>query len=277
MTNQIAGVVPATQVVRTARRTIEWERWGRLVLGTAGVLVFLLAWEISSRVGILNPAHVPPATEVFARLLTSFTQPEYWEAISATLWAWLLAVVISTSAGVAVGLLIGSSTFGRAFTNSTIEILRPIPSVGLIPIAALIFGVSLGAELLIVCIGCFWLILIQVMYGVADVDRVASDTVRTLGLTWHQRVRYLVFPTLLPYLVTGLRLVATVALIICISAEMIVGTPGIGREVNVARITSAPDVMISFIITSGVLGILINLGMRWIERKVLFWHASVRG
>lgn len=92
-----------------------------------------------------------------------------------------------------------------------------------------------------------------------------------------QRVRYLIFPTLLPFLMTGLRLSATIALILAISVELIVGTPGLGQEVAFAQINGSAPAIYALIITSGLLGIAINMLMRFIERKTLFWHESVRG
>ncbi|MCK6211075.1 ABC transporter permease subunit [Georgenia sp. EYE_87] len=191
--------------------------------------------------------------------------------------AWFLGLTISSVAGLLVGLVIGSSKFLREFTHTTIEFLRPIPSVGLIPVAALLFGPRLGSELLVVVYGCFFIALIQVLYGVADVDKVADDTVRTMRMNGLQRAWYLVFPTLLPFFVTGVRLAATVALILAISTELIVGTPGLGHAVATAQLNDAPAALFALILTAGLLGIIVNQVFRLIERKVLFWHSSVRG
>ena len=273
----IASPHPATAVIRVARRGYRFDRYGRAVLGALGILLALVAWELYSRFGPVDASHLPPPSVVLPTWLRSLGFAEYWAAVGATLWSWFLGVVISSALAIVVGVIIGSSRFLRTATHSTIELLRPIPSVGLIPIAALLFGPRIGAELMIVVYGCFWLVLIQVLYGIADVDKVANETVRTFGMSWWQRARYLVLPTLLPYLVTGLRLAATVALILAISTELIIGTAGLGRQVALAQLNDAPDAMLTFILTAGALGILFNIGMRFAERKILFWHASVRG
>jgi ABC-type nitrate/sulfonate/bicarbonate transport system permease component len=130
---------------------------------------------------------------------------------------------------------------------------------------------------MIIIYACFWVVFIQVLYGIADLDKVALDTARTLRMNFPQRVRYVIFPTLLPFLMTGLRLAATVALILAISVELIVGTPGLGQEVAFAQINGSAPAIYALIITSGLLGIAINTLMRLLERKALFWHESVRG
>jgi ABC-type nitrate/sulfonate/bicarbonate transport system permease component len=116
-----------------------------------------------------------------------------------------------------------------------------------------------------------------VLYGVADVDRVANDTALTMQMSFLQRVRYLTFPTLLPYLMTGVRLAGVVALILAVGVELIVGTPGLGQKVALAQINDATVQMYALILASGVLGMAVNSVMVAIERKTLFWHESVRG
>ncbi|MFD1210722.1 ABC transporter permease [Arthrobacter sp. GCM10027362] len=260
-----------------ARRNILWLKMGPAALGTFGFLGFLGLWQMVSTFGIVDPRHMPPPAAVFERFAANFAYTEFWVATGHTLRAWLLGVLISTAAGLILGVIIGSSRVLVRATHSTIEFLRPIPAVALIPLAALLFGPRLGSELMIIIYACFWIILIQVLYGIADLDKVALDTARTLLMTFPQRVRYVIFPTLLPFLMTGLRLAATVALILAISVELIVGTPGLGQEVAFAQINGSAPAIYALIITSGLLGIGINTLMRLVERKTLFWHESVRG
>lgn len=267
-------VTPAR--AKRERRRAQWNALGPYVLGVTGILGFLATWQLFSDFGPINQHHLPPPTVVLPVFIQNFGYVEFWVTIGQTMWAWLLGLTISIVSGLAVGLVIGSSRFLRDATHSTIEFLRPIPAVGLIPIAALLFGPRIGSELLIVVYGCFWIILIQVLYGVADIDRVASDTVRTMRLGAVDRVRFLVMPTLLPYLITGVRLAATVALILAISSELIIGTPGLGKSVAQAQLNDNPPAMFALILTAGVLGIVVNMVFRFIERKLLFWHASVR-
>ncbi|MCQ1948883.1 MULTISPECIES: ABC transporter permease [Arthrobacter] len=268
---------PTTSVPLGARRSLLWLRFGPALLGTCGILGFLGIWQAASVTGIVDPRHLPPPTVVFARFFENLAYTQFWVATGHTLRAWILGVLISSVGGLVLGVIIGSSRFLVRATHSTIEFLRPIPAVALIPLAALLFGPRLGSELMIIIYACFWVVLIQVLYGIADLDRVAMDTARTLRLSFLQRVRYVVFPTLLPYLMTGLRLAATVALVLAISVELIVGTPGLGQEVAFAQINGSAPAIYALIITSGLLGIAINSLMRFIERKSLFWHESVRG
>lgn len=258
------------------QRKLRWVHFGPPVLGVLGIVAFLVVWQLFSVFGPVSQHHFPPPTEVLPLFVKNFAFVSFWDAIGATMWAWLLGLTISTVGGTLLALVIGSSTVLREYTHSTVEFLRPIPSVALIPLAALLFGPRIGSELLVIVYGCVWIVFIQVLYGIADVDKIASETVRTFGFTWLQRVRYLVFPTLLPYLITGIRIAATVALILAVSAELIIGTAGLGKSVAQAQLNDNPPAMFTLILTAGLLGIVVNLVFRWIERRLLFWHSSVR-
>jgi ABC-type nitrate/sulfonate/bicarbonate transport system permease component len=122
----------------------------------------------------------------------------------------------------------------------------------------------------------FWQMLIQVMYGVQDVDPVAADTARSYRLGFVRRVRSLIWPTALPYVVTGFRLAAAVALVLEITGELVIGTPGLGKLIGVAQSSGAVAPMYALVIVTGGLGVIVNLLARVAERRLLRWHPSVR-
>lgn len=262
-----------------ARRRIPWSQHPLAgpVLGAGGIVLFLAIWELSSRTGLVNPTYFPPATEVLARLVTDLTTGSFWESFGHTMTSWAIGLAISAVAATAVGFIIGGSKMLRRATHSTIEFLRPIPSVALIPLAVLLFGISIESSLLLIVYASFWQILIQVLYGTADVDSVAMDTARSYGLGWWARVRHVVWPTTLPYLITGLRLAAAVALVLAITAELVIGTPGLGKEIELNRSGGSVVPMYALVLATGLIGVVINIGMRLVEKRVLRWHSSVRG
>ena len=259
------------RAVRQKRRT-----WANRLLGLAGIVLFLLVWELLPLVGIVDGRFMPPASAAIADLISKFGDQVFWVAVWDTMRAWVLGMIMAVGGAAIVGFIIGSSAFLRKFTNSTIEFLRPVPSVALIPLAVLVFGVGIESALLLIVYASFWQVLIQVLYGVADVDSVAMDTAKSYGLGPLSRIRYVIFPTALPYLMTGVRLAAAVALILAITAQLIIGTPGLGAEIARAQSGGAYTSMYSLVLATGILGVIINVVMRAIERRILSWHTSVR-
>jgi ABC-type nitrate/sulfonate/bicarbonate transport system permease component len=259
---------------RRGSRLAQLPSW---VLGLAGIVLFLLVWEAVPRLGLADPEYLPPASDVLQVFARGLGLTSFWVAVGHTMTGWALGLAIASSAAVVLGLVIGSSPFLRRATHSTIEFLRPIPSVALIPLAVLLFGVSLKSTLLLVVYASFWQVLIQVLYGVTDVDVVASNTARSYGLGRLARVRYVVWPTTLPYLMTGLRLGAAVALILAVTSELVIGVPGLGHEIALAQSGGAVTAMYALVLATGLIGVAINMGVRFVERRVLAWHPSVRG
>jgi ABC-type nitrate/sulfonate/bicarbonate transport system permease component len=172
--------------------------------------------------------------------------------------------------------VIGGVPLLRAATASAIDFLRPIPSVALVPLAVLLFGTQLRSALVLIVYAAFWQVLVQTLYGVQDVDPVADETARCYGLGRFARIRYVVWPTAKPYVATGVRLAASVALILAVTAELVIGSPGLGREITTAQSGGAIALTYGLILVTGVFGLAVNIGIRALERRVLAWHVSVR-
>ena len=246
------------------------------LLGLAGLLALLALVEVLPRIGVVDPAYLPPASRILAALAGEAAGAEFWRAVGDTLTAWALGLLIAVLAGVSAGVLIGSIPVLRAATASTVEFLRPIPSVALIPLAVLLYGTDIGSTLLLVVYAAFWQVLVQVLYGVADVDPVADETARSFRLGAWARIRYVVWPTALPFVFTGIRLAASVALVLAVTTELVIGSPGLGALIGVAQTSNAVPVMYALIVVTGLLGVAINLAARLVERRALAWHQSVR-
>ncbi|MFF4655430.1 ABC transporter permease [Streptomyces sp. NPDC001381] len=252
-------------------------RGGNVVLGAAGLAAFLALGEAVPRLGLVKEAYFPPTSRVAGALGEELADPAFWTALGDTLTGWALGLAIAVGAGVVAGVVVSVVPYLREATASTIEFLRPIPSVALIPLAVLLYGTELRSVLLLVVYAAFWQVLIQVLYGIRDVDPVAEETARSYGLGGWARVRHVLWPTALPYVMTGVRLAAAVALILAVTAELVIGAPGLGARIAVAQTSQAVPGMYALIVVTGVLGLLINVGARTVERRALAWHQSVRG
>ncbi|WP_341721038.1 ABC transporter permease [Micromonospora sp. FIMYZ51] len=246
------------------------------LLGVFGFATFLALLEVVPRLGVVAPDYLPPASRTGVALAELAGEGAFWTALGDTLRGWFLGLLIAVALGIVVGFVLGTAPILREATASTIEFLRPIPSVALIPLAVLLFGTSLRSVLLLVVYAAFWQVLVQVLHGVQDVDPVAQETARTFGLGRLARIRHVTWPTALPYLLTGVRLAAAVALILTITAELVIGAPGLGHEIGVAQSGAAVPRMYALIIVTGLLGVAVNILARQLERRLLRWHPSIR-
>jgi len=233
--------------------------------------------ELVPRAGLVDERYLPPCSAMLAALAEQAGTAEFWTALLETLRGWAIGLAIALVAGVLLGTIIGSVPLLRAATNSTIEFLRPIPSVALIPLAVLLFGTDMRSTLILVVYASFWQVLVQVLYGVRDVDPIADQTARMYRFRPLTRVLRVIWPTALPYALTGVRLAAAVALILTVTGELIIGSPGLGEQINLAYTALDAPAMYALIVVAGLIGVVANTVTRAAERRVLRWHPSVRG
>ena len=256
------------------RRRFELPSWGAACLSVAGALAL---WELLSRTGLLSERHIPAMSDTFRELFGLLGTGPFWDAVANTMKGWALGLGIAMGLAIPLGILIGSSRLLYRSVRVIIEFLRPIPSVALIPLAVLIYGTGLQSKVFLAAFASFWPLLIQTLYGVQDIDPVATDTARSFGLGRFERLWRVKLPSAVPYIATGIRISSAVALILSVTAELVIGSAGLGRSINVAQSGGALDLMYALIITTGIIGWLLNILATRAERRVLHWHPSQRG
>jgi ABC-type nitrate/sulfonate/bicarbonate transport system permease component len=247
-----------------------------VIAPTVAVICVLALWQLVVGIGLLNENSVPSMSATVAELAELLGDASFWSAVGNTLQGWALGLGIAAVLAVPLGILIGSSATAYRSVRFVVEFLRPIPSVALVPLAVLIYGVGLESKVFLAAFASFWPLFVQTLYGVQDVDPVTTDTARSFGLGRFERLYRVTLPSAVPYIATGLRISSAVALILAVTAEIVIGSAGLGREINVARSSGAVEVMYALIITTGLLGWLLNIATTRAERRVLHWHPSHR-
>jgi ABC-type nitrate/sulfonate/bicarbonate transport system permease component len=240
------------------------------------VAVVLGLWELIVRTGIISERNIPTMTATVGELFDQLTESGFWSAVGNTLEGWALGLGIAMALGIPLGVIVGSSRWVFRAFRVPIEFLRPIPSVALIPLAVLIYGTGLQSKVFLAAFASFWPLLIQTIYGVQDVDPVATDTARSFGLGRIARLWHITLPSAVPYIATGVRISSAVSLILVVTAELVIGSAGLGREINTARSGGNLEVMYALILATGLLGWILNIATTAAERRVLRWHPSQR-
>jgi ABC-type nitrate/sulfonate/bicarbonate transport system permease component len=240
------------------------------------IVAVLALFEFISRAEIISSRNFPPVTDMLSTLWGELGTSQLWEAIGQTLQGWALGLGIAAALAIPLGIVIGSSGLLYRSVRVIVEFLRPIPSVALIPLAILIYGTGLQSKVFLAAFAAFWVLLVQTLYGVQDVDPVATDTARSFGFSRTQRLFRVTLPSAIPYIATGVRMASTVALILAVTAELVIGSAGLGRSINIARSGGNVELMYALIIVTGMLGWLLNDVFARVERRVLHWHPSQR-
>lgn len=245
-------------------------------LPVLSVLAALVVWEVVSRTGAISERDLPAMSASFQKLWSMMGTSAFWHDYLATIRGWAIGLAIATVLAVPIGIALGSSDFAASAFRVPIEFLRPIPSAALIPLLFLTLGTTLNSEIFLASFGAFWPLLVQTMYGVRDVDPTATDTGRSFGLSSRERLYRITLPSAVPYIATGLRIASTVALILAFTAELFMGTPGLGQEMNFAQSYGLNDELYALALATGFLGVAIHVLFTAIERRALRWHPSQR-
>lgn len=242
----------------------------------AGTLALGLLWQFAVVSGLLDGTIIPSATDTLATMVTELKSTSTWDAIIETLKGWAIALALASIITIPLGILIGANRLLYDVTRPVVEFLRPVPSVALIPLAVLVFGSGLESKVFLATFAASWMLLIQTIYGVHDVDPIADDTARAYGLSAIARLYRVSLPSALPYIATGVRIASTVALLLSVSTEIVIGAPGIGRAIMLASSAGSYQETYALVAITGFLGIGLNLLHRASERYVLHWHPAYR-
>ena len=251
----------------------------RIIRGTVGLAVFTLLLELVTRSALVDPAYLPPASSVLRTTAELLADPAFLANVAGTLAAWAFGMALAMAIAIPLGVAIGSSRRRELAATAAIELGRPIPSVALIPLAILLLGRDLDMRILLVAYAASWPILLNTITGVREADPVALETARAFGLSRWTTARRVVLPSAAPFAVTGIRISASIALIVAVSAELIAGGgPGIGTWMLTASQAGVPrELLYAGIVVAGLLGLVLDAMLAAGERRLFAWHHRERG
>jgi NitT/TauT family transport system permease protein len=243
--------------------------------GIAFVVVLTIATEALARKGLLT-SYFPTPSVVLAALSAGLMNGEISSQLGITLGVYAESLALATALAVIVGILMGTFATVRDALIVLVEMLRPIPSVALIPLAILFFGLGVTMRTTLIVYAAFWPMLVNTYYGVRGIDPLAIDTAKNFGITPAQTLWSVTLPSALVNIATGFRISASLALVVTITAELIAGNSGIGFYIAQMEQANRIPEMYAGIFLAGLLGFSINALVMRVERRVIFWSASAR-
>jgi ABC-type nitrate/sulfonate/bicarbonate transport system permease component len=230
-------------------------------LNVPGLVTFFLAlaaWELSIASGAVDVEFLAPPTEIAATLVDLIKSGELARNTGHTLRSVLIGWTISMVAGVAIGTLLGLYRPAWVFSLASIDFLRSLPSIALIPVAVLIFGFSVQMEVMVIVYASIWTVIINTIGGIRQVPRELHDVGRTFRLSRLRLAWTIVLPAAMPTILVGARLAMAVSLILAVISEMIGNPTGLGYAVVFEQQAIRPEAMFAYVVTIGVLGVILN-------------------
>jgi sulfonate transport system permease protein len=253
---------------------LDWRALLRPLLPWLLPLGILAAWEASSQLGWLSKRVLPEPWSVVEAAWRLLISGEMWQHVSVSALRALAGLAIGGSAGLLLGLLTGLSRRAEIALDSTLQMIRNIPALALIPLVILWFGIDEGAKLFLVAVGVFFPIYLNTFHGIRSVDAGLIEMARSYGLSGLALYRHVILPGALPSILVGLRFSLGLMWVLLIVAETISAQSGIGYMTMNAREFLQTDVVLVGILLYALLGKLADVAARALERVWLRWHPS---
>jgi sulfonate transport system permease protein len=234
-------------------------------------LAMLALLEIYARTWGLNSGYIAPpsaAATAFYSALFSKAEGSVLQATAFTLGSAGAGLLLGSLLGMTAGVLLGFSRVAAHMSFATIEMLRPLPSVALIPLSMMIFGFGYQMEIAVVAFATFWPILLLTKAAVEQVEPRLLEVARALNLGTLAKVFKIVLPSILPRLFVALRLGVAIALVVAVTVEVAANPNGMGYALMLSQQTLQPDLMLAWLFWIGVVGYAINAITLSVQRKV---------
>ena len=237
-------------------------------------VALVVAWQAASSLGWLSTRVLPAPIDVVKAAWRLTASGELWTHVKVSAARALTGLAIGGGLGLGLGLLTGSVRVAETLLDSTLQMVRNIPALALIPLVILWFGIDESAKLFLIAVSVFFPIYLNTFHGIRNVDPQLIEMGRTYGLTRWQLYREVILPGAMSSILVGLRFSLGLMWVILIVAETISAQSGIGYLTMNAREFLQTDIVLVGILLYALLGKLADLFARGLERWWLRWHPA---
>jgi sulfonate transport system permease protein len=258
----------AGRYVRGARRL------GSEALPWLVPLCALLTWELLSRVGLLQTVILPAPSTVLVTAKTMLASGELQTNLAVSLRRAVTGFCIGASLGLSLGILVGFSRLANALLDRSLQTVRAVPFLAILPLVIVWFGVGESGKVFLIALGSSFPMYLNTSLGIRQVDPKLVEMARIMGLRGPGLVLYTILPGALPSIINGIRLALTTSWLALVVAETVGASAGIGFLATNAREFLQTDVMVLVIFLYALIGICSDLAARLLERHLLAWHPN---
>ncbi|MFJ6419010.1 ABC transporter permease [Paeniglutamicibacter sp. NPDC091659] len=241
-----------------------------LVQRVAAIAILLALWSLLIASGTM-PSMLPGVAQIFSGIGEALTSSVFWAALGRTLLSALAGWVLASTIGVLFGLFVGSIKFLDRSTSILIDFGRSFPVLALMPVVIMLLGSNARMEIVVVALSCLWPVLVQTIYGARRQEAAVADTVAVFRIPPLLRFRRVLLPSAMPFIATGVRISASIALLVAVGVEVISQAPGIGRQITLMQQAQRWDLAFAYLIFTGLVGWSLAVVLQQVENRLLIW------
>ncbi|KFW99060.1 alkanesulfonate transporter permease subunit [Pectobacterium betavasculorum] len=237
-------------------------------------VTLLVVWQISVEFGWLSNRILPAPSSVITAGWSLIYSGELWQHLAISGWRALIGFAIGGSIGLVLGFITGLSRWGERLLDSSVQMIRNVPHLALIPLVILWFGIDEAAKIFLVALGTLFPVYLNTYHGIKNIDRGLLEMARSYGLSGLSLFYQVVLPGALPSIMVGIRFALGFMWLTLIVAETISANSGIGYLAMNAREFLQTDVVVVAIILYALLGKLADVSAQGLERIWLRWNPA---
>jgi sulfonate transport system permease protein len=253
-----------TDPSRSALRALSW----------VGPIVLVIVWEAAAQTGFLSPQVLPAPSKIVRTAIKLATTGSLFNDLGISLLRAIAGFAIGGGVGFALGILVGFSRLAHALIDRSVQMIRAIPFLALLPLVIVWLGVGEAEKIFLVALGVTFPIYINTTLGIRQVDPKLVELGRVQGLSALQLIRRIVLPGALPSILTGVRYALATAWLALVVAETIGAQSGIGFLAMDAREFLRTDVIVLTIVIYALIGVAADSIARLLEQRLLAWHPN---
>ncbi len=249
-----------------------------LLLSLLSVSSICFLWFITTTLNLIPELFLPAPNTVWQQFLTlnkqGFMQATLWQHLAESIARVLTALGIAIVVGVPIGLWMGINSWARAILDPLVELFRPIPPLAYLPLLVIWFGIGELTKVLLIFFSILAPIIISTTYGVLNHEKNRERAALSLGATRLQVFKFVILPTTLPHILTGIRIGLGVGWSTLVAAELVAADRGIGFMVQSAAQLLSTDIVILGIIVIALVAVSFEFFLRWLQKELAPWYGK---
>lgn len=244
------------------------------VAGILGTVGFFVIWEAISRSGLVNNIMLPAPTTIVLSGWELLTSGELLRHLGASLWRSLLGFVAGSTLAIAVGVAMAQLPLLNATINPLVQMFRAIPALAFVPLAIFWFGIGELSKVFLIAWGVFFPVWVNTYLGVRDTNPLLGRAAASLGARGWRKFAFVVIPGALPFIIAGLRVSLSVALVLLVASELAGAAFGVGYLIQMSQQVFRVDYMFVGLIVLGIMGVAADFLFEGAVRRLLPWYGA---
>lgn len=249
-----------------------------LIVSIGSVLSLLVLWFVVTTLKIIPELFLPSPAAVWQKFIKvsqqGFMKATLWQHLAESIGRVFSALIAAIVIGVPLGLWMGLNKWVRAVFDPLVELLRPIPPLAYLPLLVIWFGIGETTKVLLIFFSILAPIIISSAHGVISHQKNRERAALSLGATRLQVLQYVILPTALPHILTGVRIGLGVGWSTLVAAELVAADRGIGFMVQSAAQFLITDTVILGIIVIAIVAVSFELFLRWLQKQLAPWYGQ---